>query len=111
MSMKIINLGRRQGKTTRLLYASEWNQIPILCANNMQRQYLVDRSKELGLQIPEPVTISDVVSDKSRWTKVKDKDILVDEAPMMLQSLLHALEFKGEVEAITLTSDELKQGF
>lgn len=109
--MKIINLGRGQGKTTRLLYASEWQHIPILCANDMQRKLLIDRSKELGLQIPEPVTTSDIVSGKARGTKVKDKDILVDEAPMMLQSLLHALGLKGEVRAITLTSDELKQGF
>ena len=29
--MKIINLGRGQGKTTRLLYASEFQNIPILC--------------------------------------------------------------------------------
>ena len=82
--MKIINLGRGQGKTTMLLYESEQNDAPILCANDMQRKYLVDRSKELGLQIPEPVTTSDVVSGKARWTKVKDKDVLVDEAPMVL---------------------------
>ena len=30
--MKIINLGRGKGKTTRLLYASEFNDAPILCS-------------------------------------------------------------------------------
>ena len=36
--MKIINLGRGQGKTTRLLYASEFNDTPILCANMKHKE-------------------------------------------------------------------------
>lgn len=107
--MKIINLGRGQGKTARLLYASEWQDIPILCSNNMQKKYLIDKSKELGLQIPEPITVSNVVSDKLSGSTIRDKDLLVDEAPMILQSLLNAIGMRGEVKAITLTSDELKQ--
>ena len=39
--MKIINLGRGQGKTTRLLYASEFNDIPILCANHAMKEHLI----------------------------------------------------------------------
>ena len=35
--MKIINLGRGQGKTTRLLYASEFNDMPILCSNSYMK--------------------------------------------------------------------------
>ena len=107
--MKIINLGRGQGKTMRLLYASEWQHIPILCANSMQKRWLVDKSKELGLQIPEPIMVSDVVSNEFTKSAIRDKDILVDEAPMILQFLLSALGMKGEVKAIALTSDELKQ--
>ena len=37
--MKIINLGRCQGKTTRLLYASEFNNIPILVATFQQKDF------------------------------------------------------------------------
>lgn len=109
--MKIINLPRGQGKTVRMLYASEFNDAPILCANNMQKKYLIDKSKELGLQIPEPITTSDVVLRKLKDDVIRDKNILVDEAPMILQSLLNSLGMKGEVKAITLTSDELKQDF
>lgn len=109
--MKIINLGRGLGKTMRMLYASEFNDAPILCANHMQKKYLVNKSKELGLQIPEPIMVSDVVSDKFTKSAIRDKDILIDEAPMILQSLLNSLGMKGEVKAITLTSDELKQEF
>ena len=49
--MKIINLGRGQGKTVRLLYASEWNDMPILCATDSQKRHLIDMAKSLGLDI------------------------------------------------------------
>ena len=51
--MKIINLPRGYGKTTRLLYASEFNDTPILCSNDTQKKHLISMAKELGLQINE----------------------------------------------------------
>jgi hypothetical protein len=107
--MKIINLGRGQGKTVRLLYASEWNDIPILCATDSQKQHLIDMAKRLGLNIPEPIVTWEIQSSKVINSRVAEKDWLVDEAPMVLRSLLHSMGMKGEVRAITLTSDELKQ--
>lgn len=53
--MKIINLGRGQGKTIRLLYASEWNDIPIVCATHTSKEHLIRMARELGLKIPEPI--------------------------------------------------------
>lgn len=108
--MKIINLGRCQGKTTRLLYASEWNDIPILCATYLQKQYLMDMAKRLGLHIPEPIYVGEI----TKRNDTMDDDILIDEAPWVLQMLLKNMGVKGEVKAMTLTSDELdelKQGF
>lgn len=100
--MKIINLGRQQGKTTRLLYASEFNDIPILCATYQQKHYLMDMAKELRLNIPEPIYVAEI----SNRSSVMDKDILVDEAPWVLQMFLKNMGMRGEVKAITLTSDE-----
>lgn len=105
--MKIINLGRQQGKTTRLLYASEFNDAPILCATYQQKRYLMDMAKELGLNIPEPIYVSEVFNGSSAM----DKDILIDEAHWVLQMLLKNMGVRGEVKAITLTSDELKQEY
>ena len=45
--MKIINLGRGQGKTTRLLYASEWQDTPILCATYQEKRYLMDMAEKI----------------------------------------------------------------
>lgn len=100
--MKIINLGRQQGKTTRLLYASEWQDIPILCATYQQKQYLMDMAKNLRLHIPEPICVGEI----SKRDSVMDKDILIDEAPWVLQMLLKNMGMRGTVKAITLTEKE-----
>lgn len=106
--MKIINLPRGYGKTTRLLYASEFNNIPILCANKNSKQVLLDNAKMLNLKIPEPITPSEIITgSRFEISQIgRDRDILIDEVPVVLQSLLDVFGFKCEVKAITLTSDE-----
>ena len=105
--MKIINLGRGQGKTTRLLYASEFNDIPILVATFQQQDSLVNRAGVLGLKIPEPIVVSELMTDRIRNSNAVKKDLLVDEAPMVLQIILNQLGMNGSVKAITLTEQEL----
>ena len=107
--MKIINLGRGRGKTTRLLYASEWQHIPILCVTYAQKDNLVDQAKRLGLIIPEPIVVSEITSGRIRGNKVLEKDLLIDDAHLVLQILLKSMGMNGEVKAITLPSDELKR--
>lgn len=106
--MKIINLGRGRGKTVRLLYVSEWDDIPILCATDTQKRYLLNQAERLGLNIPEPIVAGEITTNKFRGRKETFKDMLVDEAPLVLQTLLNSLGMMGEVKAITLTLDELK---
>ena len=105
--MKIINLGRGQGKTTRLLYASEFNDIPILVATFQQKDSLVNRAGVLGLKIPEPIVVSELMTDRIRNSNAVKKDLLIDEAPMVLQIILNQLGMNGSVKAITLTEQEL----
>lgn len=105
--MKIINLGRGQGKTMRLLYASEWDYTPILCATYAQKDYLLNQAARMGLIIPEPIVADEIATNRIRGSKAADKDLLVDEAPLVLQNLLSSLGMRGEVKAITLTSDDL----
>ena len=101
--MKIISLGRGQGKTTRLLYASEFNDSPILCANMGQKNDLIRRAKEMNLFIPEPICVHEVFSDYTRGKHI-DK-ILVDDMELVFQQMLHNIGFHSEVEAITLTNN------
>lgn len=104
--MKIINLGRGQGKTIRLLYASEFNNMPILCTNVIEMKRLQEMAYKCGLNIPTPITVGDVVSNKFRGNESIDNGVLVDEAPMVLQNLLSSLGVRGGVHAITLTEKE-----
>lgn len=100
--MKIINLGRGQGKTVRLLYASEFNDAPILCPTYQNKRYLMDMAKELRLNIPEPIYVGEMF----KRDNVMDKDILVDEAPWVLEMLLKNMGMRGDIKAITLTEKE-----
>lgn len=105
--MKVINLGRGQGKTTRLLYASEFNNTPILCTTVFEKNRLMQQAKMLRLEIPEPITVDDVTTNKLRDNKDVDNGILIDEAPSVIKSLLNHLGVRsGEVKAITLTEKE-----
>ena len=104
--MKIINLPRRCGKTIRLLYASDFNYTPILCSTFAQKDNLVMQAERLGLHIPEPIVVSEITSRRILGSPAADMDILVDEAPMVLQALLSSLGMRGDVKAITLTAEE-----
>lgn len=104
--MKIINLGRGQGKTTRLLYASEFNGFPILCATFQQKSLLMDMANKLGLEIPEPIAVTQLTKDTIQSSDVEHADLLIDEAPMVLQALINQLGMYGDIKAITLTEKE-----
>lgn len=104
--MKVINLGRGQGKTTRLLYASEWQDIPILCATYEQKRHLLHMAHSLGLGIPDPIVASDLTCETIRSSGIKDKDVLVDEVHWVLQRLLNSMGMTGEIKAITLSEKE-----
>ena len=96
--MKIINLGRGQGKTIRLLYASEWQDLPIVCATYSQKQHLIDAAKELGLNIPEPIVASEIATSKIIASKTVDKDLLIDEKiPSSQRDDLLLLEKDNEI--------------
>ena len=104
--MKIINLSRGQGKTTRLLYASEWNDVPILCATESNKKHLIDTAKRLGLNFPEPIAVTDLTHNTIRGSDLAKKDLFVDEAPWVLQSLLNSMGMMGGIKAITLSERE-----
>lgn len=104
--MNIINLGRGQGKTTRLLYASEFNDMPILCSTETEKSYLWEKAYSYGLKIPQPISVNDIISNKHRGSNIVDKEVLVDEAPYVLQYLLNQLGMHGGIKAITLTEKE-----
>lgn len=72
--MKILNMPRGTGKTTKLIYASEVTGYPILCANLTAVDNIKKMAKEMECDIPEPMTITDFKRHFYR-----DENVLIDE--------------------------------
>ena len=107
--MKIINLGRGQGKTTRLLYASEFNNTPILCANIGHKEELIRMAKELNLYIPEPICVHELFLGKTRGNRDFDNGIFVDDAESVFQQMLNNIGCHSGIKAMTVTNNEDKR--
>jgi hypothetical protein len=75
-----------------------------LCATYGQEDWLVKQAESLNLKIPEPIVVSEIGSKRIMGSPAADKDLLIDEAPMVLQFLLNSLGMNGEVKAMTLTA-------
>lgn len=84
--MKIYNLPRGAGKSTRMLYISEFKEIPILCFSREHKRHLLDCAKTYGINIPEPIVITEITNDKN----IDIKDVLVDESLLALQKILNS---------------------
>lgn len=79
------------GKTTQIIYASAKRQIPILCHNKMKQKYIVEKAKELNLDIPEPILFS-----FESYEAIKDKqDVLIDDIDLFLNTVLPKYRIKS----------------
>lgn len=98
--MRIFNLPRASGKTTRLVYMSEAQNIPILCCSQCDKKILQERANIYGLKIPEPILI-----DELRGRDVNE--ILIDEGMVTLQKLINVMACHSvKIKAVTMTVDE-----
>lgn len=107
--MKKLAYGRGQGKTTRLLYASEFNNAPIVCQTYQSKNYLMEMAERLKLNIPEPIVVSEITSGRVRGTENMYKDLLIDDAEWVLGYLLREFGLKGEVKGMSFTLEELSK--
>lgn len=98
--MEICNLPRGKGKTTYLVHRSHVTQFPILCATHTNAQYIKDVANKLSLYIPEPITVSEYMKEHVRPVaeKTKPEKILVDEALLILETILGTC-----IDTVTLT--------
>lgn len=98
--MKTINIGRSKGKTTRLLYASEFNQVPIVTHSRENAKMLKDMAKKLNLNIPEPVSILEVFATNK--LQGRGHSCYIDESLMCLEAIMNSMGLS--VEVVTLTA-------
>ena len=108
--MRIFNLSRGAGKTMRMMFASEFNNAPILCSNYKTKDYILNMAKRYGLNIPEPITARELYSGyvKNALDNHMINDILIDEPLCVLQELLQSINNNLHIVGCAL-SDEEKQ--
>lgn len=100
--MRIINKRRGAGKTTALIYTSYVMGYPILTFSRKNISIIQSTASQLGLTIPEPICIEDVLSGK--FAGGIPSEVLVDESLMVLDTVLNWFNIKPV--AVTLTAKE-----
>lgn len=94
--MRVINLPRGGGKTTRAILASEQYKYPVLVVSRAQAANIKNRAKELNALIPEPISISELANCKT--------GVIVDEGIQTLLTLIRdKAELSIEIPLITLS--------
>ena len=103
--MKIINVDRGRGKTTRALFLSEYLDVPILCANTRYKRMLIDVASQHSIKIPNPLSV-DELHTKSRLEDIST--VIVDEIPMVLHALVDNVAGKSiNIECATISAGKI----
>lgn len=102
--MRIIRTERGEGKTTALIKQAHRENKYILCHGKGVARYIYEKSKDMGLTIPFPIAVSDLLNGSLRDCI---SSVLIDEIDYVLPQLLRGIQ----VDAITTSSpiDTLKQ--
>ena len=83
--MKIVNMGRGQGKTKRLIQYSSVNNIPIVCWSRQHCKIIKEMAEEMKLKIPEPI-IAENQDIQPRGKIIYDK-VVIDDLGIVLRKL------------------------
>ena len=94
MIKNVLTGKRGSGKTTKLLYASEFNNAPILVHSNELKKLIKAEAQELNLNIPEPISVHDITDDR---LKGMNEDILIDDLDMVVEELFKAFGFRNNI--------------
>lgn len=98
--MELIIRGRGNGKTVELIKRSAATQTYILTANKQRAHAVFWQAREMGLNIPYPVTIDDYFSTHG-FTGSFIKSVYVDDADEVLKRIF----YRVNIEAVTMTDE------
>lgn len=94
--MRVMNLPRGGGKTTRAVLASEQYKYPVLVTDKTRAKIIKDKAKELNAEIPDPISINDL--------RFCDTGVIVDEGIHILTTLIQdKADCLIEIPLITLS--------
>lgn len=95
-----ITIGERcSGKTTKLIKRSAAERSYILVATKCQAGKIAKQAREMGFDIPYPVTVEDYLNYKFRGSNITRKGILIDNVDLVLQYIFAGIP----IREITLT--------
>lgn len=95
--MRYLIKGRQQGKTSKLIIASEVTGYPIIVSNQVRKEFLENMAKEMGCNIPEPINYVTQFLEARRNEK-----FLIDDAEQIIEDALRKT-LGVEVVAVTIT--------
>ena len=95
--MELIIENQYSGKTTKLIKMSAADGYHIVCHTLFMCNYTLELARNLGLDIPLPITFDDFVNERYRGNR-GFKGFLIDDADALLQSISRL-----PIRAITMT--------
>ena len=98
--MNVVIGERCSGKTTRLIERSAKEGIYILVANKGMARCVADQAKEMGLEIPYPITVGEYLrGNKFQGSSIRRDGLLIDDLDMVLDLLFRGIP----IREVTLT--------
>ena len=97
--MEIIDVPRCFGKTNYLIHKSKETGYPIVVGTKSQKELLCEKAKDINIEIPEPITITEFLNYGYFREEKKPDNILIDELPNVLSNILGC-----NVKIATMTS-------
>lgn len=82
-----ITIGEKRSGTTKLIKRSATERIHILTTTRSQAYKIAKQAREMGLNIPYPVTIEEYFKHKFRGTDIDRKGMLIDDVDLVLQHI------------------------
>lgn len=104
--MKKCISGRQTGKTKKLIELSAEKQIPILTTSISNVKNIKLRAEEMRLSIPDPISVTEILSDRYLNNISTIENIIVDDTEYVLKKLLYCRKVRN-VEAISITTDDM----
>lgn len=87
--MKLLIKDRGTSKTTGLIYTSEATGYPIVTLSKIQAHYIIDWAKDMNCIIPEPITVEELLNDKTKGIH-RVENVLFDDVNTILKDALNS---------------------
>lgn len=100
--MRTLYSGRQTGKTIELIKRSAELSVPIIVKDVVTGKHLKRRAKEMGLKIPNPISINSIITDRIKG--INFNTVLVDDADYILGILIANKLHGCKIDTIALVA-------